>query len=332
MAALLQLGLNPSVTIDVLDLRHVSGTQVAPLLRDEAARWAHRFRWDYAEAVQLLEQYIEGRVLPGFVALDEQRRVLGYTFSVYEANKAVLGDVWAFEEGSAQFARTTETLLEHMLETLEASPGVDRIESQLLMFPAESLRRVFERRGFQAHPRLFMLADLDAAHFDSAAASQEKYTLEPWTMDAFTETAEAIYASYAGHEDAMINDQYQSVAGAERFVQNIIRFPGCGAFDPSHSLLLRDRETRHVEGALLCSRVQKDTAHITQLCLLPQLQGRGLGAWMLASAAEQMRRNGFRAISLTVTETNQQARKLYDRFGFATMHRFAAMTWDRKLP
>jgi len=33
-------------------------------------------------------------------------------------------------------------------------------------------------------------------------------------------------------------------------------------------------------------------------------------------------------LSLTVTESNVEARKLYEELGFKTMHRFDAMVWD----
>jgi ribosomal protein S18 acetylase RimI-like enzyme len=335
MATPLQLGLNTRGPggIDVLDLRHFSGGQLAPLLREEARYWNEHLHWDYTQSIQLLMEYLDGRVLPGFVAVDANRRILGYAFAVYEANKAVVGDVYAFGEATSPRPSVSATLLDHMLEMLEASPGIERIESQLLLSPRGALSPVFARRGFRSFERLFMLADVNAAPFlGEVSAPDSAFRLERWHADAFHGAAVAIHASYIGHEDAQINDQYQSVAGAERFLQNIIRFPGCGLFDEAHSLLLRDARTQRVEGMLLCSQVQPDTAHITQLCLSSALRGKGWGTQMLQTCAQQLRASGFRAISLTVTEDNAQARKLYESFGFTTRHRFEAMTWDKLKP
>ena len=39
---------------------------------------------------------------------------------------------------------------------------------------------------------------------------------------------------------------------------------------------------------------------------------------------------GFEAVTLTVTEGNDQAVKLYDRFGFTLRHRFDAMVMDTR--
>jgi ribosomal protein S18 acetylase RimI-like enzyme len=38
---------------------------------------------------------------------------------------------------------------------------------------------------------------------------------------------------------------------------------------------------------------------------------------------------GIRHLSLTVTEANTPALKLYEANGFTTLHRFEAMVWDK---
>jgi len=65
--------------IEVLDVRHFSARQLRPLLEREAERMADRLRWDYRSSTELLLQYLESRILQGFVALD-RGRVCGYTF------------------------------------------------------------------------------------------------------------------------------------------------------------------------------------------------------------------------------------------------------------
>ena len=42
--------------------------------------------------------------------------------------------------------------------------------------------------------------------------------------------AGVISLAYADHIDSQINDQYRTVAGARRFIYNIVQFPGCGIF------------------------------------------------------------------------------------------------------
>ena len=84
--------------IEVLDLRHFSARQLRPLLEREAEVWRTRLRWDYRSSTELLLQYLESRILHGFVALD-QGGVCGYTFCVYEGHKAVIGDAFAAGHG-----------------------------------------------------------------------------------------------------------------------------------------------------------------------------------------------------------------------------------------
>lgn len=299
-----------------------------PLLEDEARRWNERLLWDYSRAITLLLEYLDTRVLPGFVAA-HSCKVQGYAFCVYEAAKAVIGDVYAFSEAEQLENPLCETLLHHLIEMLQATPGVQRIESQLLMFPSGALAGPFLARGFRAFPRLFMktaLRDAIAQHIEPRVPGGLR--LVSWREDLYQSAAELIHRSYANHVDANVNDQYRTVHGSMRFLHNIVRFPGCGIFAPANSWALRDERTGMLHGLILSSQVREDIGHITQLCVSPALHGNGLGRALLHRCLTEFARQGFRAVSLTVTESNQSARRLYDEYGFETQHRFDAMVWD----
>jgi ribosomal protein S18 acetylase RimI-like enzyme len=94
--------------------------------------------------------------------------------------------------------------------------------------------------------------------------------------------------------------------------------------------MLRDRRTGARVGMLLSSRVAPEVAHITQLCIAQAYRGKGLGHALLAQTADALRGAGFEAISLTVTEANVDAVRLYERFGFRPQHRFDAMAMDTR--
>jgi ribosomal protein S18 acetylase RimI-like enzyme len=310
--------------IEVLDLRHFSARQLRPLLEREAQLWRERLRWDYRSSTELLLQYLESRILHGFVALD-QGRVCGYTFCVYEGHKAVIGDAFATGHRTMSDADTTRVLLVHVLEMLRHSPGVDRVESQLLLFNAGEFSDVFAGPGFTLYPRLFLECGL---HGLPAAGVPPDLELSPWIAHDYQAAGELIYECYIGHADAKINDQYRSLHGSLRFLHNIVRFPGCGIFEANFSWMLRDRRSRALVGMVLCSRVAPDVAHVTQLCIAKEYRGRGLGRLLLARSAETLLRSGYEAISLTVTEANAPAVRLYERFGFSLKHRFDAMALD----
>jgi ribosomal protein S18 acetylase RimI-like enzyme len=316
--------------IEILDLRHFNAKQMRPLLDQEAELWRRRLRWDYRSSTDLLLQYLDSRILPGFVALD-RGRVCGYTFCVYEGHKAVIGDLYAASDAPSPIA-VAHTLAQHLLETLNASPGIDRIEAQLLLFDSGTLAPVFSnlnphRPAFTAFPRLFLERTIPLAALIDAPRAFE---FVPWSANFYQPTAELIHRAYQGHIDSAINDQYRTLAGSLRFLHNIIRFPGCGTFDPQSSWVLRDRATHALAAVILCSRVAPEVAHVTQLCVAPAYRGRGLGALVLDFCMAQMRQRSYTAITLTVSEANHPATRLYAATGFTTRHRFDALVLDKK--
>jgi ribosomal protein S18 acetylase RimI-like enzyme len=320
---------------EILDLRHFSARQLRPLLEAESRLWQQRLRWNYQSSTELLLQYLDSRILPGFVALD-RGRICGFTFCVYEGQKAVIGDAFALANDPAQMIHITQLLLHHLLQLLQHSPGIQRVESQLLLYDAGSIDEVFLAAGFALFPRLFMEYDLSPSRFPATNLRERRrrglppyIELVSWSSDHYQAAAELIHESYIGHIDARINDQYCSLHGSLRFLHNIVRFPGCGVFDPDASWVLRNQRNGALIGMLLCSRVADDVAHITQLCVSTAHRGQGLGLALLEHCIHHLTRSRFAAITLTVTEANHQAVKLYQDSGFFVRHRFDAMVLDK---
>ena len=315
--------------IELLDLRHFSARQLRPLLEREADLWRVRLRWDYRSSTELLLQYLESRILHGYVALD-RGRVCGYTFCVYEGYKAVVGDAFASGHTTLGDADTTRLLLTHVLDMLRHSPAVDRVESQLLLFDAGEFADIFAGPEFKLYPRLFLECELDQPPRAAALEVPPDLELTQWAPQDYQLAAELIYTCYVGHTDSQINDQYRSLHGSLRFLHNIVRFPGCGVFEQNFSWMLRDRKSRALVGMVLLSRVAEGVAHVTQLCIAPTYRGRGLGNLLLHQCATSLLAARFEAVTLTVTEGNNQAVRLYERFGFTLRHRFDAMVMDTR--
>ena len=152
--------------------------------------------------------------------------------------------------------------------------------------------------------------------------------LRAWHDSDFAAAGRLISRAYQGHLDSLINDQYRSVSGSLRFLHNIVRFPGCGFFDPASSRVLVDRSRDELVGLLLCSRVRENVGHVTQICVAPRYRRRGLGAWLLDECSQELRDRHFEALTLTVTKENTNAVALYRRRGFVTRHTFDAIVWD----
>lgn len=320
--------------MQTLDLRHFSSADLRPLLDEEARLWSRLLAWDYRSSAEMILRYLDARILPGYAAVEEGR-IIGYSFFVYEGSKGVIGDLFVTRgdrNGNGHHAgngavTVEERLLTHVIETLQLSPGVSRVEAQLLAHETGSVAAPFLREGFRRHRRLFMVLDLRRLAAGSRALPPG-VELRRWSDADYQSAAALITSAYRGHVDSEINDQYRSVAGSLRFLNNIVRFPGCGHFDPESSLVAAHAPSRSSVGLVLCSRVQDDVAHVTQLCVSPDATRHGLGEALMRAAASNLARRDFRAISLTVTEANRAAVQLYCRLGFEVRHVFDAFVWE----
>jgi ribosomal protein S18 acetylase RimI-like enzyme len=240
----------------------------------------------------------------------------------------VIGDLFVADGGRLPNAREVELrLLTHVIETLQQSPGIHRVEAQLLAHDAGSVARPFLEQGFQRHPRLFMVLPLSKPPGQEAKRRPEG-EIRPWSENEYQAAAAVITAAYRGHIDADINDQYHTLSGSLRFLNNIVRFPGCGLFDAEASFVAFDRTAKNLIGLILCSRVRSDVGHVTQLCVLPEYRSHGIGESLLAATTANLRKRGFILLSLTVTEANSRAVELYRRLDFSSKRVFDAFVWQ----
>jgi ribosomal protein S18 acetylase RimI-like enzyme len=313
--------------VEILDLRHFSSVDLRPLLEDEVQVWGRLLSWDYNGSAEMILRYVDGKILPGYAAID-RGRVFGYAFFVYEGSKGVIGDLFV-ANGTKDSSRSEveSRLLTHVIETLQQSPGVHRIEAQLLVHEAGEVARPFIDQGFRRHTRLFMALPLIGAS-QNGKLSLPEIQIRPWADDDYQSAAAVITSAYRGHVDSEINDQYRTLSGSLRFLNNIVRFPGCGVFDAGSSFVAFDKRARHVIGIILCSRVREDVGHVTQVCLLPEYRSRGLGELLIAATAASLRQRHFSILSLTVTEANARAVALYRRLGFDQKRVFDAFVWE----
>lgn len=314
--------------IQILDLRHFSARELRPVLEEESRMWSRRLRWDYRTSAELLLQYLDSRVLPGYVAI-HHGRVCGYVFCVYEGAKAVIGDVFVSAEATLAESPVAveDMLLDHLLETLTNSPGTDRIEAQLLPHNSGAHSAVFERHGFRIFRRMFFEAKLGRPQ--PVPAPSPGISIHQWRDTDFAAAAPLISSAYVGHLDSLINDQYRTLAGSMRFLHNIVRFPGCGLFDPAGSFVATQHGAAEAVGMILCSKVSEHVAHVTQLCVAQQARHQGIGSALLRAGEANLLRREFDAITLTVSAANNNAVALYRRFGFRERHSFDAMVWER---
>ncbi|MFB3916689.1 MAG: GNAT family N-acetyltransferase [Terriglobales bacterium] len=316
--------------VEILDLRHFSSSDLHHLMEQEMQVWSRLLAWDYRSSAEMILRYVDSRILPGYAAV-EHGRVSGYSFFVYEGSKGVIGDLFVAPNGGPAAERAIEQkLLRHVIDTLQQSPGIHRVEAQLLVHEAGRLAEPFLRQDFLRYPRLFMAQPLSGPEAvpELQISVPSDIELRRWSEQEYQAAANVITESYRGHVDSQINDQYRSVTGSLRFLNNIVRFPGCGIFDAASSFVAVHRLTRATVGVILCSRVKDDVGHVTQVCVVPDQRGRKIGEALLAATAAELRRRNCALLTLTVTEANRSAVELYKHLGYRIWRVFDAFVWE----
>ena len=89
-----------------------------------------------------------------------------------------------------------------------------------------------------------------------------------------------------------------------------------------------DKVSGHVCGVSLASMVSETSGHVTQLCILPDSRGTGLGYELMRQSMMRLLDLGCQSISLTVTAANTEALRLYESVGFSVTSLFPALVWE----
>ncbi|MEZ5356037.1 MAG: GNAT family N-acetyltransferase [Bryobacteraceae bacterium] len=316
--------------LSLVDLRYLRPEQFDYLLSEEGEVWEQRLDWDFRPSADLVRRFVRMQSLGGY-ALVAGNTPVGYCYYVCEERKGLLGDLYIAREYSSPALE--RSLLEASLRSLWSTPGIHRVESQLMLMTAAARTRMPDAARMEAYHRNFMAADLAGGGSPAAglpARSLPRGTeLIPWHERDQEQAAHLITRAYRGHVDSHINDQYRSISGARRFLNNVVQYPGCGSFLQAGSFSALDAVDGQVIGLSLASMIAYDVGHITQICVDPEWVGRGLGYELLRRSTAAIRAQGARRVSLTVTTSNADAIRLYSNAGFRTIHEFDAFVWSR---
>ena len=80
-------------------------------------------------------------------------------------------------------------------------------------------------------------------------------------------------------------------------------------------LVLEDRQAGIIGYAVLWCIL--DQGELANMAVIPGFRGRGLGAFLLSQVLERARERGIDTVFLEVRASNQEAVRLYTRFGFS---------------
>jgi ribosomal protein S18 acetylase RimI-like enzyme len=324
MAARLEVA--PAVPApDLIDLRRLSSSQLEPLLEEETREWRTALDWDFGKSADLVRRFVDLRALSG-CALMDAGEVVGYSYFVVEEHKGLIGDLYV--RPAWRTVENENRLLSSVLEGVVTGSQVRRVESQLMMLLPGVPRAVPASEFLSAYERNFMLLDFDRVPLPPERSARCRIHTERWSDHHQESAAQLIAGAYTGHIDSYINDQYRSLAGARRFLYNIVQYPGCGNFFRAGSYVAFDLDHGWLSGLSLASIVGPESGHVTQICVAPQARGSGVGYELLRHSLVALKEHGCRRVSLTVTAANREAVDLYQRIGFRTLRRFSAYVWE----
>jgi ribosomal protein S18 acetylase RimI-like enzyme len=306
----------------IIDIRHLTSRQLDQLLLDETDEWDRQLDWDFSKFAQLVRQFVDARILTGAVLL-HRGEITGYGHTCIEENKGLITDLYVRPPCRSGNAETG--LFHVLLDGLIATRNVQRVESQLMLLGADTVKALQRSGTLHSFERLLMKLDANHSLPPSRTSIAQRFRIDRWTGCHRQAAAKIISIAHIGHIDAQINDQYRTFEGARRLVDDIVQFPG---FYHPASYIAFDIDTASAAGMLLASFVAADVAQITELCVTPNARGAGLGYELLRKSLSALRDAGAKRISLTVTAVNREAVRLYARCGFRTTHSFQAYVWE----
>jgi hypothetical protein len=229
---------------ELIELRDLRARDLKALLDEEIDVWRQSLEWDFHASAELVERFVDQRGLNGF-ALIERGRIFGYSYFVHDEHKGLIGDLYVRRAFS--HPEYEHRLLSAVVETLMRTQFVTRIETQLMMLGPGHMSLPGSRFA-EAYDRNFMRIDLRRTVLPPPAAPNMRIHYGPWEDWYQDSAAHLIPEAYRGHIDSRINDQYDTVSGARRFLYNIVQYPGCGSFFKQASHVALDRMTGKLRG------------------------------------------------------------------------------------
>src|SRR5579863_4078456 len=138
---------------ETIELPQLAVSDLDPLLNEEIEVWEKRFCWDFRSSATLLRRFLQMRSLYGY-ALRVNRQVVGYAYYVCEARKGLVGDFYVRRDYNSPAAEFH--LLGAVIQGLVHTPGIRRIESQLILLQNPLQPPPFGNY-LTRHDRFFML-------------------------------------------------------------------------------------------------------------------------------------------------------------------------------
>jgi ribosomal protein S18 acetylase RimI-like enzyme len=307
-----------------LPIKHLDAVHLIPLMEEEEKEWLSDLGWDYAPIRNILVSFVKQKLLPGYVAVINEKNAVGYTYFLVNQTKGIIGALYVSKMNNGQ--AVTKELLSNTIACLKDYSTINRIEAQIMPFNNMDLTDTFTQNNFHHYPRYYMDLDLNAYDRQEDSSLQEK--ILPWNSAYLERAGEMTFLSYQNQIDAEICEDYCSPTGCTGYLRSLVENPGCGIFMPETSFMALDSQGDPC-GYVICCRISNGNGMIPQIAIHPSHQGIGLGNALMFRCLQRLRNMGFHSLSLTVTQQNQRAFDWYQHLGFRIRKSFGGYVWQR---
>jgi len=294
----------------LLDWRDVDAAIIERCYAHERVYWRDHLAWDSSWTWAVVERARRSQALPGFVGVDGDGTVRGWTFHLIERSTLRIGGLVADERS------ITRQLVDRTIAAARTA-GAAAVAC-FITSRAAGLADLLRSRGGTAEPFHYLASPLDTSSGRWSVASSDD--VAPWDGDiaAASDLLSGAYAPGAAIHFADEGTREDWV----RYVRQLVEQHGCGTIDRAATLMVRD--ARGLAALALVTSLAPTTAHLAQLAVRADRRGEGLARRVLAAAAAAARAQGRTTMTLLVGDGNRAARHLYEQLGFASRAEFTA--------
>lgn len=284
------------------DWRALDAKDARALIGAEAAVWNRDLLWNVDSSWQAIEPARAAGRLPGIIARDADGAVVGWSWFLRHNDQLQVG---SFVSESATAARC---LVEAILDS-DAGRNAESTVWSVRGCPS-GVRDALAEHDLDSTDYLYLAAPLPiGADRTSLPGSRD------WRPADIVRVAQLWEAAYRG--DSSVRGFAVNGTHTEwrEYLLGLLGTDGCGRFLPEISRVVDDGPGG-VAAAIMVTSIGTDVAHIPQIVVHPDAQGRGLGRRLLRAAMADCAQSGFTTMTLLVSESNVRARAMYEAEGF----------------
>ncbi len=293
------------MTVTCHDWRSCAASEIAPLIDREASAWRRELHWDVRHSWRVIEPARAAGVLPGFVARDAQGRITGWTwFLINHGCLQVAGLV-------AADRLVVRALVDAIMNSSEAQATHSSVWS--VRGTPSGLTEALGAHGLTAAPYACQVASLTDGE---AAPPAVPPAGRSWRPDDLDRAISLCARTYSADRGVRPFAPHGRTSEWREYLHGLVGTDGCGTFQGSASFVI-DGPGETLAAGIICSLIDRDVAHISQVVVDPDVQGRGFGRGLLRAAMRAAVTLGAKRMTLLVADDNRPARALYSQVGFS---------------